>query len=103
MVNLLRSIVRAGGTRLAKKVGKAVPVVGVAVTIGMVGYEVKRKGLVRGIVNTALDATPLLGTAKNLIEFFTGDWLPDKEEQPITKTLAPKRKVSAELPPDATA
>ena len=65
MANLLRSLVRAGGSRLVRKVGKAMPVVGVAVTIGLVGYEVKKKGWLRGIVNTALDATPLLGTAKN--------------------------------------
>jgi hypothetical protein len=98
MVNLLRSLLRASSSRLVRKVGKALPVVGVAVTVGMVGYEVKKKGLLRGIVNTALDATPLVGTAKNVIEVFTGDWLPDKEPdavQPSTTTP----KVSAEFPP----
>ncbi len=106
MANLLRSLARAGGMRIVKKIGKALPVVGVAVTVGMVGYEVKKKGLLRGIVNTALDATPLIGTAKNVIEVFTGDWLPDKVPAATqsaspsiqtTKTIKPK--VSAELPP----
>ena len=102
MANLLRSLARAGGMRLVKKIGKALPVVGVAVTIGMVGYEVKKKGWLRGIVNTALDATPLVGTAKNVIEVFTGDWLSDKE--PVSQPqLNATRKVSAELPPDSTA
>ncbi len=98
MANLLRSVARAGGMRIVKKIGKALPVVGVAVTVGMVGYEVKKKGWLRGIVNTALDATPLVGTAKNVIEVFTGDWLPDKE--PVSSPSVPKnQKVSAELPP----
>jgi hypothetical protein len=35
----------------------------------------------RGVVNTALDATPVIGTAKNVIEIFTGDWLLDKQPQ----------------------
>ncbi|NOT61853.1 MAG: hypothetical protein HOP19_16690 [Acidobacteria bacterium] len=98
MTNLIRSLLRAGGTRLVKKVGKALPVVGTAVVIGMTAYEVKKKGLLRGIVNTALDATPVIGTAKNVIEVFTGDWLPDKE--PAPQILAnTSRKASAALPP----
>ena len=79
MSSILRSLIRAGGTRIVRKVGKAMPLVGTAVVIGMTAYEVKKKGLLRGIVNTALDATPVIGTAKNVIEVFTGDWLPDKQ------------------------
>jgi hypothetical protein len=98
MANLVRSLLRAGSTRLVKKVGKAVPLVGTAVVIGMTAYEVKKKGLLRGIVNTALDATPIIGTAKNVIEVFTGDWLADKERAPMPAAQT-KRKPSAELPP----
>ncbi len=79
MTTILRSLVRAGGTRLARKVGKSIPVVGTVVVVGLAGYEIKKKGLMRGLVNTALDATPLVGTAKNVIELFTGDWLADKK------------------------
>jgi len=80
MAGIFRSLVRAGGVRLALKAAKAVPIVGTAVVIGLVGYEIKKKGLVRGIVNSALDATPVVGVAKNAIEVFTGDWLPDRSE-----------------------
>ena len=80
MSTFWRSLMRAGGARLVRKVGKAMPVVGTAVVIGMTAYEVKKKGLARGILNTALDAVPLIGTAKNVIEVFTGDWLPDKDK-----------------------
>jgi len=90
MAGILRRIVRAGGYRIAMRAAKSVPVVGAAVVIGLAGYEIKKKGLARGIVNAALDAIPLVGMAKNTIELFTGDWFPDREErlqnkQKITK------------------
>ena len=78
MTGILRRIIRAGAARLAVRAAKSVPVVGAAVAIGLIGYEVKKKGLIKGLVNTALDATPFLGATKNAIEMITGDWLSDK-------------------------
>ena len=78
MTGVFRRIVQAGSARLAVKAAKTIPVIGTAVAIGLVGYEVKKKGLIKGLVNTALDATPFVGVTKNAIELFTGDWLPDK-------------------------
>lgn len=80
MTGVLRRIIQGGGARLAVKAAKAIPLVGTAVAIGLVGYEVKKKGLIKGLVNTALDATPFVGVTKNAIEVFTGDWLPDKPD-----------------------
>jgi hypothetical protein len=82
MAGILRRLIRAGGTRLAIKAAKSMPIVGTAVAVGLVGYEIKKKGLVKGIVNTALDATPVVGVTKNAIEIFTGDWFPDKTTSP---------------------
>ena len=81
MAGIIRSLVRAGGTRLVRKAAKTIPLVGTALAIGLVGYEIKKKGIARGLVNSALDATPVVGVAKNAIEIFTGDWLPDKENR----------------------
>jgi hypothetical protein len=78
MTKIIQRIIRAGAARLVVKAAKSAPVIGSAVAIGLIGYEVKRKGLVKGIINTALDATPIVGATKNAIEVFTGDWLPDK-------------------------
>jgi hypothetical protein len=72
---------RTGGARVALKAAKAMPLIGTAFVIGLIGYEIRKKGLVKGVVNTALDATPVVGTAKNAIEIITGDWLPDKSER----------------------
>ncbi len=81
MTSVLRRIIQAGSARVAVKAAKTIPVIGTAVAIGLVGYEIKKKGLIKGLVNTALDATPFVGVAKNAIELVTGDWLADKPSQ----------------------
>ncbi|MDQ3012807.1 MAG: hypothetical protein M3X11_19130 [Acidobacteriota bacterium] len=78
MTGVWRRIVQAGSARIAVKVAKTIPLLGTAVAIGLVGYEIKKKGLAKGLVNTVLDATPFVGVAKNAIELVTGDWLADK-------------------------
>ncbi|HEX8249087.1 MAG TPA: hypothetical protein VF599_12990 [Pyrinomonadaceae bacterium] len=77
--SLKRKVVEKGGWVAAKRIGKAIPYVGTALAIGLVGYDIKRKGVVYGVINSGLDAIPFVGLGKNVIEFFTGDLLPDKE------------------------
>ena len=64
----------------ARRAAKAVPYLGTVMAIGFVGYDIKKKGFVKGVINSGLDAIPLVGTGKNIIEFFTGDLLSDKKE-----------------------
>lgn len=79
-------MLRAGGWGLVKRMIKPVPVVGAVFAIGLAGYEIKKKGLVRGVIHVGLDVTPIVGTAKNVIEIFTGDLIPDKNsEAPLTE------------------
>ncbi|HYO90413.1 MAG TPA: hypothetical protein VEQ40_02210 [Pyrinomonadaceae bacterium] len=73
-----RRLLRAGGWSLAKRIVKPIPVVGTVVAVGLAGYEIKKKGLIPGVIHVGLDVTPLVGTAKGIIEIFTGDWIPDK-------------------------
>lgn len=70
---------RAGGWGVAKRLVKPIPIVGTAVAIGLAGYEIRKKGLLPGAFHVGLDATPILGTAKGIVEIFTGDLIPDKE------------------------
>ena len=75
---LQRKAAEAGGWVAAKRVAKAVPYLGTVMAIGLVGYDIKKKGVVRGVLNSGLDAIPFVGMGKNILEFFTGDLLPDK-------------------------
>ena len=76
--SLKRKLAKAGGWKVAKRIAKSIPYVGTAVAIGLVGYDIKRKGVVKGVINSGLDAIPFVGLGKNVVEFFTGDLLPDK-------------------------
>lgn len=76
---LTRKLIEAGGWKLARRVAKQIPFVGTALALGLVGYDIKKKGFVKGVVNSGLDAIPVVGTGKNVIELFTGDLLPDKD------------------------
>jgi hypothetical protein len=78
---LTRRVLRAGGWGLAKRIVKPIPVVGTVVAVSLAGYEIKRKGLIPGAIHVGLDITPLVGTAKGVIEIFTGDWIPDRKER----------------------
>lgn len=76
-----RKIVRAGGWRLAKRLIKPIPIIGSLFAVALAGYEIRRKGLIPGAVHVGLDVTPVVGTAKNVVEIFTGDLIPDKSER----------------------
>lgn len=98
MTGVLRRIIQAGGARIAVRAAKSIPVIGTAVAIGLIGYEVRKKGLFKGVVNTALDATPFVGAAKNAIELVTGDWLADKpgrETRAINSSNGRRKQVPA--------
>jgi hypothetical protein len=66
------------GWEIAKKLVKAIPYVGAVVSLVFVGHAIKKKGIIPGVVHVGLDVTPVVGTAKNVIEIVTGDWIPDK-------------------------
>jgi len=69
---------RWAGRRLARRLGKSVPIVGTAVAVAYLAHSVRRKGLFGGLAHTALDALPIVGAVKNGIELFTDDWFPDR-------------------------
>ena len=75
---LTHKAARAGGLSLAKRLVKPIPFVGTAVAIGLAGHEIRKKGLRNGVIHVGLDLIPFVGTAKGVVEIFTGDWLPDK-------------------------
>ena len=80
------------GWEVGKKVLKALPFIGTVFIIGLAGYEIKKKGLLRGAVHVGLDATPVVGTTKNVVEIFTGDWIPDKPSKKPQLQALPNRE-----------
>jgi hypothetical protein len=81
MSTLKRRLIRAGGWGVAKRIIKPIPIVGSVFAVSLAGYEIKKKGLIPGAVHVGLDVTPIIGTAKGVLELFTGDLIPDKSER----------------------
>ena len=79
--SLKRTIAHAAGWQVAKRAAKMVPFGGTAVAIVLVGSDIKNKGLLMGVLNSGLDAIPVLGLLKNGVELVRRkDFIPDKKE-----------------------
>lgn len=77
--SLKRKLLHAGGWQIAKRAAKMLPFGGTAVVLFLVGSDIKRKGVVGGLVNSGIDAIPFVGLAKNAVELVRGDFIADKE------------------------
>jgi hypothetical protein len=51
---------------------------GTALAVVGLGIAVRRKGLLGGTADTALNAIPIVGAVKNLIEWKRGDFIRDR-------------------------
>ena len=74
-----RKLLHAGGWQVVKRGAKMLPFGGTVLAIGLVGHDIRRKGVVKGVINSGIDAIPVIGLAKNAVELFTGDFIPDKD------------------------
>jgi hypothetical protein len=88
--SVTRRVVRAGGWGLAKRLIKPIPVIGSLFALGLAGYEIRKKGLIPGVIHVGLDITPVVGTAKNVLEIFTGDLIPDKRVNGSAPSTSPQ-------------
>ena len=103
MSTVKRRIIRAGGWGVAKRLIKPIPIVGTIFAFGLAGYEIKRKGLIPGAAHEGLDVSPVVGTAKNVLEIFTGDLIPDKADRNHGSTRKRQRAITpvSQKPVDA--
>ena len=79
--SIKRKLLHAGGWQVAKRLARMVPFGGTLLAVGLIGDDIRRKGVVRGAVNSGLDMIPVFGLAKNAVELFTGDLIADKKDQ----------------------
>lgn len=83
--SIKRKLAHAGGWQVVKRVAKTIPFGGTAVAIVLVGSDIKNKGVVKGIINSGIDAIPFVGLAKNAVELVRGDFIPDKPAKKVNK------------------
>lgn len=78
--SITRKLVHAGGWQVVKRAAKTLPFGGTAVALFLVGSDIRKKGVLGGIVNSGIDAIPFVGLAKNAVELVRGDFIPDKKK-----------------------
>jgi hypothetical protein len=70
--------------RLTRRLVRTMPWIGSVIAVATVGSAMRRKGILRGALDTALDFIPFVGSAKNLAEIGRGrDFIPDKPAPPV--------------------
>jgi hypothetical protein len=68
-----------GQRRLTRKLVRAVPLLGAVVAVATITRAMRRKGMLGGVVDTALDFIPFVGGAKNAMEVVRGrDFIADR-------------------------
>jgi hypothetical protein len=72
-------VLRWGGTKLSRRVSRSLPFVGAAIAVLTAASTIRRKGVISGTLDTGLNAMPLVGAAKNVVELARGkDFFPDR-------------------------
>lgn len=87
-------VTRYGLGRLSSRLARAVPWLGVAVALASVASVVRRKGPVKGVVDSALNAVPIVGPVKTAVEALRGrDFLSDR----VSTHSAPSGRTPGDL------
>ena len=86
---VLQTALRFGALRAGRRLSRSLPWVGGLIALAAVGAAIRRKGVVGGTLDTALNATPFVGAMKNTAEVLRGrDFIPDRTASNATR--APK-------------
>ena len=76
------------GRKLARRLTRSIPYIGAIIAIATVGSAIRRKGWLRGVIHSGLDAIPFVGGAKNLAEAARGrDFLSDRATARVVSTV----------------
>jgi hypothetical protein len=81
-MSISRQVAQYGRARLARRLSRSIPLLGAVVAVFTLRAAIRRKGFARGVADSALDATPGVGAAKNLYEMARGDIIPDRGPRP---------------------
>ena len=67
------------GRRITRRLMRSMPWIGGIIALATFGRAIRRKGVLGGTVDTALDFIPFVGGAKNLAEAARGrDFIPSR-------------------------
>jgi len=78
-MTIQQQALRYGQRRVTRRLGRALPWIGTAFALATMASTIRRKGVMRGSADTALNAIPFVGGLKALAEMARGrDFLRDR-------------------------
>ena len=78
-MTMTQRVARWGGARLSRRLSRSLPWVGGLIAVATVASTMRRKGVISGFLDTGLNAVPVVGAAKNVLEVARGrDFFPDR-------------------------
>lgn len=78
-MTMTQRVARWGGARLSRRLSRSLPWIGGAIALATVASTMRKKGVISGALDTGLNAVPLVGAAKNVLEVARGrDFFPDR-------------------------
>jgi hypothetical protein len=82
-MRLANHLARWGGARLSQRLARSAPWIGGVIAVATVFSTIRRKGVISGTLDTGLNAIPMIGAAKNMVEVIRGrDFFPDRFQHP---------------------
>jgi hypothetical protein len=79
VMTIRQQVVQYGQRRITRRLLRAAPWLGGVVALATLGAAIRRKGALRGTVDTMLDFIPFVGGVKNTVEIVRGrDLLRDR-------------------------
>jgi hypothetical protein len=81
--SIIKKAAFVGGWQLFNRSVRMVPFGGTIFVLALLAVDIRKKGMFRGAVNSGIDALPFVGFAKNAVEIFTGDFIPDRSVRSI--------------------
>lgn len=83
-MSIRRQLLQFGQRRVTRRLLRAAPWIGSVLALATLGAAIRRKGALRGTVDTALDFTPVVGGIKNAAEVMRGrDFIGDNESHGV--------------------
>jgi hypothetical protein len=92
---IARQLTHYAGRRVTRRLSRAVPWIGGLLALATIADTMRRKGVLAGALDTALDFTPVVGTLKNTAEVVRGrDFIRERRNVKIHEHIPVTAKTS---------
>ena len=78
-MTIQQQMLRYGQRRMHRRLGRALPWIGTAIALATLASTIRRKGIMRGLADSVLNAMPFIGGVKLFSEMIRGrEFLADR-------------------------